>query len=172
MATTETIIAELIDLYDSAVARLRDDIAIYANTGTPPPLSRRSDGSYSYPELRIRLDDDPRTESNGRAFGRLAQRGNYACTITRPALFADYLTEQIELIGTSYNVRIEVGRSRQEIPFPYVLDGAYGAQIALVSPQELAKHFPATDLAHIGDEIADGEFNVGDGPFPLSLFDG
>ena len=172
MATTETIIAELIDLYDSAVARLRDDIAIYANTGTPPPLSRRSDGSYSYPELRIRLDDDPRTESIGRAFGRLAQRGNYTCTITRPALFADYLTEQIELIGTSYNVRIEVGRSRQEIPFPYVLDGAYGAQIALVSPQELAKHFPATDLAHIGDEIADGEFNVGDGPFPLSLFDG
>ncbi len=172
MIPTETILAELIQLYDSAVARLREDIAIYANTGTPPPAIRRTDGSYSYPELRIRLDNDPNNEAIGRAFGRLTQRGDYACTVTRPALFADYLTEQIELIRTSYNVHIEVGPSAQEIPFPYVLDGAYGAQIALVSPQELAKHFPATDLAHIGDEIADGEFNVGDGPFPLSLFDG
>ena len=172
MATTETIITELTRLYDSAVAQLREDIAIYANTGTPPSINKRHDGSYSYPELRIRLENDPGNEAIGRAFGRLTQRGHYASTVTRPTLFADYLTEQIELIRTSYDVHIEVGRSRQEIPFPYVLDGAYGAQIALVSPQELAQHFPATDLAHIGDEIADGEFNVGDGPFPLSLFDG
>ncbi|MEL0251115.1 MAG: AMP nucleosidase, partial [Novosphingobium sp.] len=167
MTSTETILADLSRLYDSAVAQLREDIAAYANSGVLPPGERRHDGSYCYPELRIRLDDDPGNESTGRAFGRLTQRGDYACTVTRPALFGDYLAEQIELIRSSYNVTIEVGRSRQEMPFPYVLDGAYGAQIGNVSPPELAKHFPATDLAHIGDEIADGEYVVGDGPMPL-----
>ena len=169
---TDEILAELVRHFDAAVALLRADIAEYANHGTLPPPERRADGSYCYPELRIRLNDDPQTESLGRAFGRLTQRGDYACTITRPGLFADYLAEQIDLIRTAYTVEIEVCRSTQEIPFPYVLDGAYGAQIGRVSPQELAKHFPATDLAHIGDEIADGEYNVGDGPMPLSLFDG
>lgn len=172
METTETIIAELSRLYDQAVTALRDDIAAYANSGTLPPPERRRDGSYSYPQLTIRFDGDPRHESTGRAFGRLTQRGIYSCTVTRPALFADYLAEQISLIRTGFDVEITVEPSHQEMPFPYVLDGAYGAQIGNVSPQELAKYFPTTDLAHIGDEIADGEFNVGDGPFPLSLFDG
>lgn len=172
METTETIIAELSGLYDQAVTALRDDIAAYAKSGTLPPPERRRDGSYSYPQLTIRFDGDPRHESTGRAFGRLTQRGIYSCTVTRPALFADYLAEQISLIRTGFDVEITVEPSHQEMPFPYVLDGAYGAQIGNVSPQELAKYFPTTDLAHIGDEIADGEFNVGDGPFPLSLFDG
>ncbi|WP_442789639.1 AMP nucleosidase [Novosphingobium sp. SL115] len=172
METTETILTRLNQLYDSAVARLRADIADYANHGTLPPPERRHDGSYCYPELRIRFDGESRHESTGRAFGRLTQRGDYACTVTRPALFADYLAEQIDLIRQGFDVSIEVAPSRQEMPFPYVLDGAYGAQIGSVSPSELAQHFPTTDLAHIGDEIADGEYLIGDGPFPLSLFDG
>ncbi|SCY05924.1 AMP nucleosidase [Novosphingobium aromaticivorans] len=172
METTETILAELSRIYDEAVALLRADIAAYANHGTLPPPERRHDGSYCYPELRVRFSGDPRHESTGRSFGRLTQRGDYACTVTRPALFDDYLREQIGVIRQAYDVEIAVGRSRQEMPFPYVLDGAYGAQIGRVSPQDLAQHFPATDLAHIGDEIADGEYIVGNGPFPLSLFDG
>jgi hypothetical protein len=50
-------------------------------------------------------------------------------------------------------VTLEVATSTQEIPFPYVVDGSLG--FGTVSPNELAKHFPTTDLAHIGDEIAD-----------------
>ncbi|MES2303031.1 MAG: AMP nucleosidase [Pseudomonadota bacterium] len=172
METTETIIAALSRYYDQAVALLRADIAAYANNGTLPPAGRRDDGSYCYPQLTIRFDGDARTESTGRAFGRLTQRGTYACTVTRLALFADYLTEQIDIIRAGFDVAITVEPSRQEMPFPYVLDGAYGAQIGKVSPHDLAQHFPTTDLAHIGDEIADGEYHIGDGPFPLSLFDG
>ncbi|WP_408590939.1 AMP nucleosidase [Novosphingobium sp.] len=172
MDAIATILAELARLYDRAVAQLRADIAAFADNGTVPPASRRRDGSYCYPELRIRLPGDPDNVSTGRAFGRLTQRGNYACTVTRPALYADYLGEQLRLILEDYDVGVEVAPSRQEIPFPYVLDGAYGAQIGKVRPQDLARHFPTTELAHIGDEIADAEYNVGDGPFPLSLFDG
>ncbi|MCW1382834.1 AMP nucleosidase [Novosphingobium sp. KCTC 2891] len=172
MPNIPAILADLSRIHDEAVARLRGDIAAFANDGTPPPPSRRHDGSYCYPELRITLAADPGTISTGRSFGRLTHRGTYACTVTRPALFADYLGEQLRLILGSYDVSVEVAPSRQEIPFPYVLDGAYGAQLGGVSPQELARHFPATELAHIGDEIADGEYVPGDGPLPLSLFDG
>ncbi|WP_225009284.1 AMP nucleosidase [Novosphingobium percolationis] len=172
MEPAETIIATLSRHYDEAVALLRTDIAAFANEGVPPPPERRRDGSYCYPELRIHFAGEARKETAPRAFGRLTQRGDYACTVTRPALFATYLAEQIDLIRSGYEVEITVGPSAQEIPFPYVLDGAYGAQIAGVSPQDLAQHFPATDLAHIGDEIADGEWRAGDGPLPLSLFDG
>ncbi|MBB3858861.1 AMP nucleosidase [Novosphingobium hassiacum] len=172
MDSTETIIADLSRIYDQAVALLRADIAAYANDGTLPPPERRLDGSYCYPQLVITFRGDPAHEATGRAFGRLTQRGTYACTVTRPALFDDYLAEQIDVIRSGFDVEITVERSHQEMPFPYVLDGAYGAQIGSVSPPELAKHFPTTDLAHIGDEIADGEYLIGDGPFPLALFDG
>ena len=166
------IIAELHRLYDAAVATLRADILAFASAGTLPPEERRRDGSYCYPELRIHFHGEPRTESTGRAFGRLSQRGTYACTVTRPALFADYLTEQLDIILQGFDVAVEAVVSAQEIPFAYVLDGDLGAQMGLVSPQDLARHFPAAELSHIGDEIADGEYLVGDGPLPLSLFDG
>jgi AMP nucleosidase len=107
----------------------------------------------------------------------LNANGLYACSITRPALYADYLAEQLRLIAASYEVRVEVAPSRQEMPFPYVLDGAYGAGLGSVSPQELARYFPTTELAMIGDELADGyDLGHSDSGFgrslPLSLFDG
>jgi AMP nucleosidase len=172
MEPIAAIIAELSRLYDAAVAALRADILAYASTGALPPAERRHDGSYCYPELRIHFHGEPRTESTGRAFGRLSQRGTYACTVTRPALFADYLTEQLDIILQGFDVAVEAVPSAQEIPFAYVLDGNLGAQMGRVSPNELARHFPAAELAHIGDEIADGEYVIGDGPLPLSLFDG
>ncbi|OYW47411.1 MAG: AMP nucleosidase [Novosphingobium sp. 12-63-9] len=172
MSQVPTILAELSRIYDAAVALLRADIAAYANHGTLPPAERRHDGSYCYPELRIVFAGETHAPATGRAFGRLSQRGTYACTVTRPALFDDYLAEQLELILAGYDVTVEVSPSRQEIPFPYVLDGAYGAQLGSISPPELARHFPTTELAQIGDEIADGEYMAGDGTLPLSLFDG
>ncbi len=171
-ATIAATLAELNRLYDRAVALLRADIAAFAADGTLPPVGRRDDGAYAYPELRIDLAQDPDNLSTGRAFGRLTQRGVYTTTVTRPALFGAYLAEQLRLILEDYDVTLSVRASRQEIPFPYVLDGAFGAEIGVVRPADLARHFPTTELAAIGDEIADAEYLVGDGPMPLSLFDG
>ena len=171
-ATVTAALAELNRLYDRAVALLRADIAAFAADGTLPPAGRRDDGSYAYPELRIDLAQDPDNLSTGRAFGRLTQRGVYTTTVTRPALFGAYLAEQLRLILEDYDVTLRVGASQQEIPFPYVLDGAFGAEIGVVRPADLARHFPTTELAAIGDEIADAEYLVGEGPMPLSLFDG
>jgi hypothetical protein len=69
-----------------------------------------------------------------------------------PALYADYLTEQLNLLAADYDIEIEVGRSAQQIPFPYVLDATSGVATRLRTGPAL----PATELALIGDEIADG----------------
>ncbi|MDC0886998.1 AMP nucleosidase [Altererythrobacter sp.] len=173
MENIETILAELVRLHDEATQRLRKDILAFAREGKLPSKARRSDGSYAYPELRVLYRGGPPKTDQGRAFGRLNDSGTYATTITRPRLFADYLREQLELIQEDHDVEIEVRASRQEIPFPYVLDGDSGAVLAGISPQEIARHFPATDLADIGDELADGiELEDPDDDIPLSLFDG
>ena len=83
------------------------------------------------------------------------------------------MREQLALITQDYGVRIEVRRSAQEIPFAYVLDGSQGAAMGGITPQQLALHFPTTELAMIGDELADGfDITETNGTFPLSLFDG
>ncbi|RZV34502.1 MAG: AMP nucleosidase [Sphingomonadaceae bacterium] len=173
MENIDTILAELVRLYDEATERLRSDILAFARDGKLPSKARRSDGSYAYPELRLTYRGGPLLAEQGRAFGRLNDSGTYATTVTRPRLFADYLREQLELIREDHEVKIEVRASRQEMPFPYVLDGEAGAELAGISPQEIARHFPHTDLADIGDELADGiELEGPDAIIPLSLFDG
>ena len=173
MDSIDTILDKLETVYDAAVARLRDDVIAFGRERTVPAAERRSDGSYTYPELRLRYRGGEQPEGRRRAFGRLNAAGLYTTTVTRPALFRDYLAEQLKLISQNYEIEVEVGSSSQEIPFPYVLDGAAGAELAGVDPNEIARHFPSTDLADIGDELADGiELENPDDPIPLSLFDG
>ena len=173
METIDQSLDKLQSVYDAAVERLREDVIAFGRTREVPSRERRKDGSYAYPELRLMFRGDHVPEGSSRAFGRLNMPGLYSTTVTRPDLFRDYLREQIELIQSNYEVEIEVGSSRQEIPFPYVLDGAAGAELAGIDPNEIARHFPSTDLADIGDELADGiELTDPEQAIPLSLFDG
>ena len=170
MQHSVTIQAELARIYDEAVACLRADILAFARTRTPPPAERHDARAWCYPELRLRYTGEERTAGIARAFGRLSRSGDYTTTITRPHLFADYLAEQLDLLTQDYTVEVTVGRSEQAIPFPYVLDG--NAELGGLTPYELAAHFPSTELAHIGDEIADGvDYAQDDAPLPLALFD-
>ena len=171
MEKTENIIAELVRVYEAAVTTLRSDIAAFAADGTLPPASRRANRDWCYPEIRLHYAGEETRPDLARAFGRLAHSGTFATTVTRPALFADYLTEQLALLQDDYAIEIEVGRSNQEIPFPYVIDASSG--LGTLRPADLAKHFPATELAAIGDELADGIAVDGmEDIHPLALFDG
>src|SRR3546814_7318363 len=73
-------------------------------------------------------------------------------------MYADYLAEQIDLLVQDYGVKVVVGKSAQQMPFPYVLEGLDMSALDGIAPNELARYFPATELAEIGDEIADGLF--------------
>lgn len=166
---TQDIIRQITEHYNASVTRLRADLSAYLHDRTAPDLSARIAGAYAYPELIIRYAGEERDMTANLAFGRLEKSGTYRTTITRPEIFCDYLESQINLLFEQYAIEIEVCPSRQEIPFPYVLDGL---ELGDVSPMQLSKLFPATELADIGDEAADGLLIPDEDGAPLSLFDG
>ncbi|MEO8112948.1 MAG: AMP nucleosidase, partial [Phenylobacterium sp.] len=159
--------------YRASVEALRSALKQFLAGGPPPDPTVRRSGAYTYPELKLTWPPGQPFPRIGRAFARIGQPGDYAITVTRPDLFRDYLIEQLTLLQQDFQVDIDVGRSTQEIPFPYVLDGAVDIALADISSSEIARHFPTTELAHIGDEVVDGYWvNKRDRPRPLALFDG
>jgi len=174
MDKIEQHIAKLTRIYEQAVAALKSDIAAYAEQGTIPPASRRASRAWCYPELRIHYRGIQTQPDFKRSFGRLGRPGSFATTVTRPALFAGYLAEQLAVLADDYEIEVEIAPSAQEIPFPYVIDVIDSTSgLGKISPQNLARHFPTTELALIGDELADGIGLEGPEPtIPLALFDG
>ena len=167
------IINQLVTEYEASVKRLQSALAAYLKDRIPPSADQRARNDFCYPELVISYSGKTRETKSTLPFGKLEKVGTYRTTFTKPDLFADYIGAQLDLLDEQYELEISVGRSRQEIPFPYVLDGSADLELGTVSPNELARHFPTTELADIGDEIADGLLRVrGNNSSPLALFDG
>lgn len=168
------IVDQLIAVHDDAVAALRAALAAFIEGGTPPDPSARVRGDWAYPGLRIEYRGEavPSARRPVRAFARLNRPGLYTTTVTRPAMFRDFLIEQLNLLLEDYDISVETGRSLVEIPYPYVLDGA-DLKLDSVAAIDLARLFPTTELAQIGDELADGLWNHSlSDEEPLALFDG
>ena len=140
--------------YRATVTALRSALKTFLAGGPPPTAEDRARGLFTYPELRLTWPPGQGFPRLTRAYARLSQPGVYAVTVTRPDLFKDYLLEQISLLMADFDVTIEVGRSNQEMPFPYVLDGAVDIAMADIGSADIARYFPTTELAQIGDEIA------------------
>ncbi|QUD89691.1 AMP nucleosidase [Phenylobacterium montanum] len=159
--------------YERSVNHLREDLRAYLADRTAPDPIARAGGAYAYPALRLSYVAKGPSPRLPRAYARFSQGGTYSTTITRPDLFRSYLIEQLSLILSDFDVGAEVVRSRQEIPYPYVLDGSVDLSDGEISSADIALHFPATELASIGDEVADGFWSPqgGDDDRPLTLFD-
>ena len=171
-ADLSAVVDRLSAIYDEAVAALRGALAEYLRHGAKPDLRARQNGLFAYPELRVRYAPDGPAPRVPRAFARMNEAGTYAVTVTRPELFRVYLIEQLRLLVRDYGVTVSCGRSEQEIPYPYVLDGAADLNLEGAQSADLARWFPATRLAHIGDEVADGVWSPQlEAARPLSLFD-
>jgi len=173
--TTDHDIPDILDAleagYAASVERLRAALSAYAQGGVRPDPSARDQGAFSYPELRIEYDPEMPVPAPARAFARLNQPGIYTTSVARPALFRPYLAEQLEHLVRDYPVRVSVGISASEIPYPFVLDGG-ALDLDGISTAELSRWFPSTDLVEIGDEIADGAWDLALDPTrPLALFD-
>lgn len=134
------IVAELDRLYRASVDRLQAALTTYLSTGTPPAPHTRTDGSFAYPEIRLHYRGGSDRPTPRRSFGRLVTEGDYAISVTKPAIFADYLTEQLTLLIEDYDVTVEAVEGRQEIPFPYVIDPGHALSLDQVSALELARH--------------------------------
>ena len=168
--TPQAALDRLETLYNQSVSNLRSAVATFLRTGERADPEARAKGLFSYPELRVSWFGERPGNLETRAYARLSRPGAYSTTITRPDLFRPYLLEQLSLLQADYGATFDVVPSHQEIPFPYVMDGS---AVALDRSQTaaVARWFPTTDLAHIGDEISDGMFDL-TRDFPLAQFDG
>ena len=158
-------------LYGTATAELAEALDAYLQDRKPPTAEVR--GRFRYPLLRVRYSGDgPPRRSTRRAYAKLQRAGVYETTVTHPRAFRSYLLEQLEPLVADYGAQIEVASSDQEIPYPYVLERAEELARAGVTAADLARHFPTPQLSVVGDEIADGDYDLIDGaPRPLALFD-
>ena len=172
MTIASDLVADLDRLYRASVERLQAAMSAYIADGTTPDPVSRTDGSFAYPEIRLTYKGGVDRPTPLRSFGRMVTPGEYKISVTKPAIFAEYLIEQLTLLIEDYDVTVEAVEGRQEIPFPYVIDPGHALSLDEVSATELSRHFPATELAHIGDEIADGLWIAQDDTRPLALFDG
>src|SRR6187402_175594 len=110
--------------YRKSVDSLRTALKAFLAGGSPPDAAARRSGAYVYPELRLTWGPGLPYPRTSRAYARIPAPGRYAITVTRPDLYRDYLVEQLTLLQQDFDIELEVGRSNQEIPFPYVLDPA------------------------------------------------
>ena len=142
MTTAAAIVRELDRLYAASVDRLRHALQAYLADGIHPDPAHRHDGSFAYPEIRLSYRGGSDRPAPIRSFGRLSQPGEYRISVTKPGLFADYLTEQLTLLIEDYDVEVEAVAGTQEIPFPYVLDAGHALGLDEVSAAELTLNSP------------------------------
>lgn len=158
--SADAAIDHLCSLYAQSVERLH--AAFKARQGCPP-------GEATYPCLALELP--PGTPLTGRPpFDVILDPGFYSTTITRPALFREYLREQITPLLHHYGQPVLVGRSRHPIPLPYVMEeaatGLTEADLLLLQEQFELPNLHATD-----DSIANCELLPdASRPRPLALF--
>jgi AMP nucleosidase len=173
--TPAAAVDRLEELYGKAASSLERALDTYLTSRKAPSPGDRA--TFCYPRLRVIYKDDAKAQSvvpdfNARAFGKLQRFGTYETTVTHPAEFRTYLIEQLRPLVEEYGALIDVDRSDQEIPYPYILERAEEVAKAGVTACDLARHFPTPSLAAVGDEIADGLYDVAPGnPYPLALFD-
>ena len=110
----------LVDLHAKATTSLKSCLDRYFKTRQPPSSAERR--TFCYPQLRVTYEAQGVQPSIARAFAKFQGSGTYVTTVTQPAHFRRYLTDQLTYLVRDYAATIGVGLSDQEIPYPYVLD--------------------------------------------------
>ncbi|ACT58527.1 AMP nucleosidase [Hirschia baltica] len=169
--TPVEVVDRVTQLYDASVASLQSALNDFITKGKKPDPAWRTDGRFSYPQVKVIYRPDGPPPVVSRAFGKLSEPGVYVTTITQPHFFRAYLISQLTMITNDHKVEFEVGLSDSNIPYPYVLDGAEGVDADVISPADFASYFPTPKLSQIGDEVPDGTPWIDDYEKPLALFD-
>ncbi|RKE72873.1 AMP nucleosidase [Pseudorhodoplanes sinuspersici] len=164
-------VARLEEIYSRNTAFLREHFEAFV-AGRPLAARVRA----TYPFVRITTDTYARVDSR-LSYGFVSGPGTHETTVTRPDLFRDYFTEQIELLLNNHRVPVEIGESSEPIPVHFAYSSDIGIAASQVSggPQTAAPPlrdlFDTPDLATMDDAIADGTLQLPPGaPAPLAMF--
>jgi len=160
-------VARLEELYFAATGFLSQHFAA-AVTGQKPQARIRA----FYPEIRLTTTSHVKTDSR-LSFGHVAGPGTYSTTVTRPDLFSNYLTQQLDLLIRHHGQPIVIGPSDTPIPVHFAVAGNPKVSV----PQEgvlefsLRDIFDVPDLATTNDDIVNGTRQTHpDGSRPLAPF--
>ncbi|MEO0498693.1 MAG: AMP nucleosidase, partial [Pseudomonadota bacterium] len=159
---------QLIEIYDANTHFLCSHFEHMVESGEEP----KQRISACYPMLSVKVETFERLDSR-LSFGHVSQPGLYSTTITNPTLFRDYLTRQIELLVKNHDVPVRVGVSDEPIPLHFALGPKFvghgdGGDDTLLA---MRNRFDVPDLTRINDDIVNGVYDVGEGPFtPLAPF--
>src|SRR3546814_18501891 len=104
-------VERLVEIYARNTAFIREQFAKYAKGDSSVKLRVRA----YYPAIRIKVNTYQEVDSR-LSYGHLVEPGGYMTTVTQPALYFDYLLEQIGLLINNHVVPVEIGES--DIPIP------------------------------------------------------
>jgi AMP nucleosidase len=170
VCTAEEAVDHLESLHLQATRALNGALKRYLKDRTEPTADERA--LFRYPELRLQYDCLGDVPSTTRAYGKVQVPGTYSVTVTYPNAFRTYLLDQLTPLMRDYSVRLEVGLSQQNIPYPYVVEQGDELAGTGVTASALARVFPSTDLSAATDSVADGLYDWTDtSSLPLALFD-
>jgi AMP nucleosidase len=166
-SNAEDAVARLQELYQTASRFLCDRFGDVMTEGKPENRIR----AY-YPEVRITTKTFAATDTR-LSYGHVVEPGRYATSITRPDLFGNYLTQQLDLLIQNHGMPVQVGVSGTPMPVHF----AVANDAALTVPQEgaveytLRDIFDVPELSTMNDDIVNGyEFAYEDGALPLAPF--
>ena len=113
-------------IYEHNTALLRDAFKRFSNGEVLPGRVRAC-----YPFVRITTEINTRADTR-QSFGFVAGPGVYQTTLTRPALYTQYLVSQFKLLRDNHDVPLEIGVS--ELPIQILSYACYGVCLLLCSP--------------------------------------
>jgi AMP nucleosidase len=159
----------LVQIYTRNTAFIRDAFANYAKGGFRPEQRVRA----YYPAIRIKVNTYQEVDSR-LSYGHVVEPGTYMTTITQPALYFDYLLEQIGLLIKNHGVPVEIGESDMPIPLHFSFkEGQYVENVYSDSllGDALRDHFDVPELAVTDDAIVNGTWHgKPEEPLPLAPF--
>ncbi len=159
-------VALLRALYDEASDFLNEHFAAAMANGAPDGRVRAF-----YPEVRFTTSSYAQVDTR-LSFGHVSGPGTYVATITRPDLFDNYLTQQINLLIKNHDQPVHIGYSDTPMPVHF----AVANNAAITVPQEgaadftLRDVFDVPDLTTTNDDIMNGTYVATDGIEPLAPF--
>ncbi len=159
-------VARLEELYDQASRFLTTKFLEVMSNGAPDARIR----AY-YPEVRVTTTTHAHVDSR-LSFGHISAPGTHSATITRPALFRNYLTQQIGLLLENHKVPVTIGPSTTPMPVHFAVANDPSVNV----PQEGATDFTLRDIFDVpdlkttNDDIVNGTYAAIDGVEPLAPF--
>jgi AMP nucleosidase len=162
-------VQRLVEIYERNTAFIRDQFADYAKGGWTGKQRVRA----YYPAIRIKVDTYQEVDSR-LSYGHVVEPGGYMTTVTQPALYFDYLLEQIGLLIKNHGVPVEIGESDMPIPLHFCFgDGQYveGVYSDKLLGDSLRDRFDVPELAVTDDAIVNGTWQGKPGELlPLAPF--